>query len=133
MEPTYPFAPKSTRWLLRGQFWALHLANGKFGAACVVGSHLSSGKASSRAFIAGVIDWVGTSPPTPTDLESRPIIRHAFAHIKAIADSGSEILGLANIDLIGAPESAESLSLPTWGLHFPTLLAQKLAEQSIHG
>ena len=133
MDPTYPFAPKSTRWLRRGQFWTLHLADGKFGAACVVGSHLSSGKASSRVFIAGVVNWVGTSPPAPADLEKLPIISHAFAHIKAIADGGGEVLGWANIDLTGAPESAESLSLSSWGFHFPTLLAQMLAEQAMYG
>jgi hypothetical protein len=131
MEPTYPFAPKSTRWLHRGQFWALHLADGKFGAACVVGTHMSSGKASSRVFIAGVINWVGTSIPTEFDLANRSLVQHAFAHIKTIADGGGQILGLANIDFSGAPESAESLSLSTWGFHFPTLIAQKLATSNL--
>jgi hypothetical protein len=129
--PAYPFVPKSTRWLKRGQYWAIPLDEGLFGAGCVVGTLTSiDGKASLRSFIAGVLQWVGQSPPTPEVLTGRGVVGFSFAHLKAITESGGCILGEAELELSGVPNSAESLSLPTWGYGVPTIIARKLAKNA---
>jgi len=125
-EPIYPLAPKSTRYLLRGQFWAIPIEGGRFGAGCVVGAHTKDGKKSSRMFIAGVVRWVGNEPPTKTDLKGLPIEKFAFAHLKVFTDA-KYILGEAELQFQDEPESAESLELPTWGFGVPKLLAERLA------
>jgi hypothetical protein len=126
----YPFVPKSTRSLKRGQFWSLPLGNAGFGAACVVGSLLQQGKRSQRTFIAGVINWVGPTPPTAHELRGCQVVEFAFAHIKAITESGGCVLGEAEIQLDQAPQAAEALSLPTWGFHFPVGIALRLAQNA---
>ena len=121
----YPFIPKSTKPLERGQFWSIPLPDGSFGAGCVVGLHLRNGKTSSRAFIAGVVAWHGDSPPTADALGGKKIFQYAFAHIKTIIESGGQIIGKANIMLDDLPETAEALSISSWGYSVPTLLAKK--------
>jgi len=127
-EQRFPFVPKSTGSLQRGQFWSIPLAGGGFGAGCVVGHCTdANGKVSSRCFIAGVLSWHGAEEPTASQLVGVRVAAHAFCHIKAITTSGGAVLGLANISLHGWPEAAESLSMSTWGFNFPVLLAQRLA------
>lgn len=127
-ELAYPFVPKSTRWFSRGQFWAILLEGGCYGAGCVVGSHFSSGKTSTRLFIAGVVHWSGSRLPTSQDLRDRPVIKYAFAHLKVVTESGGQILGQAALDLAGAPVAAEALSLPTWGFGVPAIIAQAIGK-----
>ena len=128
----YPFIPKSTSRLERGQFWAIPLADGSFGAGCVVRRHYArdqypKGKASSRTFIAGVVAWHGDTQPTAQALDGCALFRHAFAHIKVITSSGGQILGQAALAFSGAPEAASALSMSTWGFNVPTILAQAFA------
>lgn len=129
---TYPFIPKSTALLERGDFWAILLKDGSFGAGCVVGSALAGGKVQSRIFIAGVVAWHGTSPPEAEQLFGRRVVEHAFAHIKAITESGGSILGRAHLQLRELPGEADSdsLSLPAWGFGFPKKLAEKYASSN---
>src|SRR5690606_11956695 len=108
-DSAYPFAPRSTRSLKRGQFWALPLGEARFGAACVVGAHMNHGIASQRIFIAGVLQWIGSAPPTAGELAGRSIAEFAFAHIKTITESGGFILGEAAIQYSHAPQAAEAL------------------------
>lgn len=121
----YPFIPKSTSLLERGQFWAIPLSDGSYGAGCVVGKHLKNGKPSNRAFLAGVIGWHGSEPPTAEALFGREVFKFAFAHIKVITESGGGVLGKARLKLGKLPESAESLSVSTWGYNVPVLLAHQ--------
>ena len=124
---TYPFTPKSTRLLLRGQFWAIPLDDGRFGAGCVVGAHENGGKGSSRMFIGGLVSWIGTTIPSDSDLHDLPLVEIAFAHLKVITESGGVVLGQAEIRFGDAPLTMEALSLPTWGFRVPKLRAEKLA------
>jgi hypothetical protein len=124
---SYPFIPKSTRHLARGQFWAIPIGDNCFGAGCIVGQHTSSGKVSSRLFLAGVIKWIGSQPPSPEQLANLPVIESAFAHLKVITESGGAILGEAMLDFNGLPQTAESLSMRTWGFGVPTNIAKRLA------
>lgn len=129
----YPFVPKSTLRLARGQFWAIPLPDGRFAAGCVVGSHVSRGSKSARAFLAGVVDWVGLEPPTSAHLEGLSVARHGFAHIKTITTTGGEVLGEAAINFGALPESAESLSIEGWGFGFAQRVAEKLAASRLTG
>ena len=125
--PAFPFIPKSTRWLERGQFWALPLTDGRFGAGCVVGFHLApEGERSTRLFVAGVIDWIGEHAPATSDLRGRSIVTFAFAHIKAITTCGAMLGQAEQLDYRGAPAEAEALSLPMWGYAMPGILATRL-------
>jgi hypothetical protein len=126
----YPFPPKSTRHLARGQFWSIPLTGDRFGAGCVVGTHMTQGKRSSRMFIAGVVRWVGDQPPTAQDLQGRGLIDFAFAHLKSITESGGLILGEADLRIEHAPAEAETLSMPTWGYGMPAILAQREAQNA---
>lgn len=124
---SFPFAPKSTARLGRGQFWALPIEGGEFGAGCVVGKHTRQGRLSRVTFVAGVVRWVGHRPPTPEDLRGLPLERYGLAHILSITTTGGEILGTASIDFEEAPEIVEGTSLPTWGFKVARVVAQRLA------
>jgi hypothetical protein len=125
--PEFPFIPKSTSHLERGQFWAIPLTNGRFGAGCVVGRQLLNGKPRSRSFIAGVIEWCGPEIPTISILKNCRVLKYGFAHIKAITESGGSILGMASLQLDSLPFELETLEISTWGYAFANKLAEKYA------
>jgi hypothetical protein len=133
MKPTvYPFAPKSTAFLERGQFWAIPLRDGSFGAGCVLGFHyppanFPNGTRSSRVFIAGVLGWHESEPPTANALFGKIVVEHAFAHIKVVTAAGGLILGKAHLKLSGLPDAAPALALHAWGFRVPEILAHKFA------
>jgi hypothetical protein len=79
-------------------------------------------------FIAGVVRWTGTRPPTADQLKGLPIVDFAFAHLKAVSDSGGVVLGEAELQLAGIEATAESLSMKTWGFGVPKLLAERVAQ-----
>jgi hypothetical protein len=79
-------------------------------------------------FIAGVINWVGSQPPTQAELFGRSVVRFAFAHLKAIAESGGQILGSTALHLGDIPTEAETLSLSVWGFGVPKIFAQTIGE-----
>ena len=102
-----------------------------FGAGCVVGLHMRQERASTRSFIAGVLTWVATSPPTAEALRGATIERYGFAHIKSITTTGGEILGVASISFGSAPESAGDFSLEGWGFNVARVVAQRLARERL--
>ena len=124
------FEPKSTTRLLRGQYWAIPLPDGTFGAGCVVGHYVADGKRSTRTFIAGVVGWNGPLPPRTPDLAGCGVLDHGFAHIRVITRSGGRILGSADISLEALPTEAESASISTWGYGVPAILAAKYAAEA---
>ena len=128
LAPVYPFVPKSTRWLKRGQFWAIPLGRCRYGAGCVVGMHTVEGKPSTRMFVAGVVGWVGTKLPSAEVLQGRTVVKVGFAHVKAITESGGSVLGEAELELSGVPPESPAKSLPAWGLGFPRLVAERLGK-----
>jgi hypothetical protein len=127
--PQFPFVPKSTSLLRRGQFWSLPLDRGLYGAGCVVGTHLRERKPSTRSFIAGVVRWVGTKPPNSEDLRDCALVKFGYAHIKSITTTGGEILGFAEIKFGSAPEASDDYFLESWGYNIVRLAAQRLARE----
>jgi hypothetical protein len=108
--PGYPFVPKSNRWMEPGQFWAVPLADGRFACGRVLAKPADFSP--QRSFVAGLMDWVGTKPPTASDLAGRGVLDSGGAHIVTILDHGGEILGERALELDGlvAPEPDS-----TWG------------------
>ena len=94
--PAYPFVPKSNRFLEAGQFWAIALSNGRFACGRVldvpreVDLHIP---VNTRMFLAGLLDWSGTEPPSSDRIAGSHLVDQGFAHIKAILTTGGEILG----------------------------------------
>jgi hypothetical protein len=94
--PGYPFVPKSTAYLRAGQFWAVPLSDGRFGCGRVLDVPKSGDlhvPANSRMFLAGLLDWVGSRPPSDESIAGASLIEQGFAHIKTILTTGGEILG----------------------------------------
>ena len=124
MNVSYPFKPKSTAKLERGQFWAIPLTNGKYCCGIVLHLLQTAGKKEQRTFHAGLVDWVGNIPPTTNDINGREILETGATHIKTITEVGSEILGKSNLK----PEEEVieyTDSIHTWGYNFINLLGEK--------
>ncbi|KMM38484.1 Imm26 family immunity protein [Guptibacillus hwajinpoensis] len=94
---TYPFVPKSNKFLLPGQFWAIPLESGRY--AC--GRVMQVSREDTRGFLAGLMDWIGDGPPTIDNIEGYKIIDQGDAHIKTIQETGMDgtILGFRSLEL----------------------------------
>ena len=103
--PAYPFVPKSNRWLVAGQFWAVPLADGRFASGRVLQVHGSHTFGGSRAFFGGLHDWVGDALPTAEAIGGTGLVAYGVMHIKAITQTGGPILGCR-------PLEADGLAIP---------------------
>ncbi|QFY72633.1 hypothetical protein C1N89_09040 [Priestia aryabhattai] len=94
---SYPFYPKSNRYLMPGQFWPIPLSDGRF--AC--GRVLETSPEYTKNFIAGLMDWVGDEPPTSEDLKGRIILKQGDGHIKMIQETALDgmISGYRDLEL----------------------------------
>jgi hypothetical protein len=149
---TYPFVPKTTNWLLAGQFWALPLSDGTFGCARVIEVPPVELRRSRMEFLAGVIDWHSSEMPTSDSIAGAPCLVQGQAHLKAITRTGGEILGFRDLAADGiepwlfrgahswknsqvsrglvpvraqTPGDNDLLVLLTWGYNVPRLIAEK--------
>jgi hypothetical protein len=118
----YPFRPRSNRWLEPGQFWAVPMDGGRF--ACGRVMRVPADFSPRVSFDAGLMDWVGSEPPTAHDLAGRAVLLQGGAHIKAITETGGEILGLRPLELDGL-EAADCRDT-TWGYEYIAVMAQHL-------
>ena len=92
-ERTFPFVPKSTRFMQPGDFWAIPLADGSFGCGLVIQLAPKSLPSGSRAFLGALSSWHGGSPPTADSLAGHRCLEQGVMHILAITRSGGAILG----------------------------------------
>ena len=99
--PDYPFVPKSTAYLVPGQFWSIPLDSGVFACGRVLQLDTTSGKPHSRIFLAGLMDWWGILPPTVDSLAGRSVLEQGTMHVAAIGWNGWQILGLRDLRLDG--------------------------------
>ena len=79
--PAYPFVPKSNRWLEAGQFWAVPLSDGRFACGRVldVPRELDLHVPVARTmFLAGLLDWVGDTPPTAAAIAGAGLLAHGL-------------------------------------------------------
>src|SRR5215472_14788339 len=91
-ERTFPLRPRSSRDLMIGDFWAVPLSDGTFGCLQVTDLK-TSGTASLKTLVAGVIDWRGPTPPQVSDLEGRRVLAQGLTRIEAFTTLGAQILG----------------------------------------
>ena len=124
MKEHYPFKPKSTASLLRGQYWAIPLSNGKYCCGIVLHLLMSGNKKEQRIFHAGLLNWVGTKPPTENEINECKVLENGAAHIKSTIEVANEITGKINL----APED-ETIEytdkIHTWGYNFINELGEK--------
>ena len=103
---TYPFEPTSITYLRAGQFWAVPLSDGRFGCGHVL--HVPGPSdpelslyLNTRIFLAGLMDWSGDEPPTAQAVAGCKLLEQGRAHVAAIMDAGSKILGQRDLELDG--------------------------------
>jgi hypothetical protein len=70
-------------------FWAVPLSDGRF--AC--GRVLQVERGSRVTILAGLMAWVSPDQPTEEALSGASLLSQGTAHIKAITETGGEILG----------------------------------------
>jgi hypothetical protein len=116
--PTYPFAPKSNRYLAPGQFWALPLSDGRFAAGRVMVVP-AFGPTDHTGLVVGLMDWVGASTPTADDLAGSQVLIQATTNYRAISRTGSHVLGERALDLDGIvpidPNPGIGVKVNVWG------------------
>ncbi|MGC4174419.1 hypothetical protein [Demequina sp.] len=101
--PAYPFAARSNAYLQTGQFWPITLSDGRFAAGVVLAvptkeqaPHFAF---STKSFIAGVLDWVGSREPTAADLAGAQLLTWGSAHVKTIGVDDGLITGRIDHEL----------------------------------
>jgi hypothetical protein len=117
----YPFEPKSNAHLEAGQFWAIPLSNGRFACGRVLDVPREPDPAfpvSSRIFLAGLLDWSASEPPTGESIAGVRLLEQGFAHILAIRTTGRLVLGCRPLELDGLTPyhwlSASVIGRDTW-------------------
>ena len=126
-----PFAPKSTAHMKPGQYWSLPLSRGRFGCGVVLALVQREGKADTRIFLAGLLDWIGDTPPTDNAIANRTVIAERFAHIKMIQMTGGELIG--EVAPWWGNDSTVPFSddVPTAGYNVFSRLAEKQADAQV--
>lgn len=97
----YPHVPKSTATLVPGQFWSIPLSDGTFGCGRVIEVVAASQPGARRIFLAGVLDWHGSSPPDFDSIAGAGCFDQGKAHIVTITDTGGCVLGHRPLELDG--------------------------------
>lgn len=107
--PAYPFTPKSNRYVIAGDFFAVPLSDGRFCAGQVLSIPDSESApdvgTSTKTIVVGLLDWVGVEPPTSTQVAGRAILDWGSCHIMTITElHGGQILGSAPVDTRALPD-----------------------------
>lgn len=92
----YPFRPKSNRFLLPGQFWAIPLENGTFACGRVIEIEPDS----RTGFLPGLMDWLGDAPPLADDIKGCKVLAQGSVHVKTVHETGLNGMILGNLSLI---------------------------------
>jgi hypothetical protein len=122
----YPFIPKSTAYLAPGQFWSIPLADEKWACGRVLAVR-AGGPQSRTLFVAGLMDWIGDTPPTAEAIRESRLLEMGHFHVVSIAESAGEILGsvpLSKRDAALAQQEPRSY----WGGAFMVRSAARLSE-----
>jgi len=90
----FPLSPGSTRDLEVGDFWAVALADGTFGA-CQVTDLKRAGIGARTTLVAGVLDWSGAEPPTTETLSGVALLAQGLVGVEVFTKGGATIIGNA--------------------------------------
>lgn len=95
----YPFVPKSTAYLVPGQFWSIPLPDGRHARGRVLELACKDGKRDARLFLAGLMDWVGDLEPEVDDFAGSKILEHGQVHVKTINECGGAMVGYRPLEV----------------------------------
>lgn len=95
----YPFVPKSTAYLDRGQIISIPLSNNTFSCARVLQLERADGTRDSRCFVIGLMDWNESYPPSTEYSVGIDIIDHGQVHVKTIRECSSAIVGHRDLEI----------------------------------
>lgn len=116
--PAVPFVPKTNAHLLPGDFWALPLRDGRYGAGRVL-ARQAFGPSDRTGVTVGLLDWVGAEPPTQQDIAGRAVVAWGLSHVETIAKTGGRVLGYRPLeaDDIEAPMLTQAVGerSSVWG------------------
>ena len=134
MTRAYPFVPKSNRYLEAGQFWALPLADGRYGCGRVMAVP-AFGKKDRVGLVVGLAGWIGSELPTEATIAGAPVLLQAKAHFETISKTGRSVLGIRPLELDGLvaidPHDYRVGSVhPVWGWQTIVNKAELLAEDA---
>lgn len=90
--PSSSQPPRSSAGLSPGDFWAVPLPSGRYGAGQVLDVR-RDGPGSRTTFVAGVVQWVGDVPPTDSDVAGQPIGAVGLTDVALFKETDAVILG----------------------------------------
>jgi hypothetical protein len=131
----YPFVPKSNQRLRPGQYWAIPLQDGRFACGRVMAVP-AFGAQDRVGFVAGLLDWIGSQPPTGEAIAGKPVLAQAKTRFEAIAKTGGSVLGVRALDLDGLVAiDPHDMSVGAvhhvWGWHAIVDKAERLASGQV--
>ena len=97
MTRIFPFIPKSAAKLEPGDFWCIPLSDA-LNACGIVLQRMPGGMPGAHtAFLAGLLDWCGSGPPSVSEISTARIVEQGVVHVLAVQSTGGAILG--HVDL----------------------------------
>jgi hypothetical protein len=105
--PEYPFEPKSNAHLRPGDFWALPLRDGQYAAGRVLAVP-AFGPRDRLGIVVGLLDWLGSEPPTSEAIAGRQLVAEAKCRVEGITKTGGQVLGNRPLDADGIVPSVET-------------------------
>jgi hypothetical protein len=97
---SYPFRPKSNRYLAPGQYLAVPPSDGRFACGRVMASP-AFGEKDRVGVVVGLMNWVGDRPPEERHIAGRAVVAQALSRYEAVSNTGGEILGLRPLEADG--------------------------------
>jgi hypothetical protein len=94
----FTFTPKSTASLRPGDFWSVPLPGGRFGCGRVVALKRRGETGCRVMLIAGLLDWIDTTPPSMEAIRGRRSVAQGEIHLRAIWETGGNILGSRSLE-----------------------------------
>jgi hypothetical protein len=154
----FPFKPKSTASLRPGDFWSVPIAGARFACGRVIALKPAGQTGSRVMLIAGLLDWIGRTPPSATAIAGRKTVAQGQIHLRSIWETGGTIRGhraldddgielesflseapgkgcfvMVGYDLVRRANQTEQQSLsvfPTWGFLIIRHKAEALAQRA---
>lgn len=114
----YPFAPKTNKDLIPGQYWEVPLKCGKYACGRVIELPPKGYGLGERVhFLVGLMDWLGNDLPTSESIVGHKILDQGVAHLKTIWKNGEKILGCRLLEI----DNLESFYFVTsWERNIPS-------------
>lgn len=97
----FPFEPKTTSFMKPGQFWPIPLSDGTFACGRVLQLLPKETSYARVKFLAGLMDWNSTRPPSAETIAGARCIEQGSCHLATIWNTGEVITGYRDLSLDG--------------------------------